>query len=251
MQRRLAAANVEPGTPPVNAWRRLREIEGPTATVIDLYELVATPRGLAPHELPQQERATLARSVMPDVWPGFAQTDASERRGDTIRIVEYDPDWPRQYARWRAVLQSCLGDTALRIEHVGSTAVPCLTAKPIVDIQVSVSDLNDESLYVSQLECAGVQLRSRDDLHRYFRPYPGQPRDVHIHVCATGSEWEREHLLFRDYLRTHEEARQMYATAKREAVATWADDGFAYTDAKSKVILGLLAAAELWSSTIE
>jgi predicted RNase H-like HicB family nuclease len=194
MQRRLAAANVEPGTPPVGAWRRLREIEGPTATVIDLYELVATPRGLAPHELPQQERARLARSVMPDVWPGFAQTDASERRGDTIRIVDYDPDWPRQYERWRAVLQSCLGDTALRIEHVGSTAVPGLAAKPVVDIQVSVSDLNDESLYVSQLECAGVQLRSRDDLHRYFRPYPGQPRDVHIHVCATGSEWEREHL---------------------------------------------------------
>ncbi|MDX6214916.1 MAG: hypothetical protein QOG99_500 [Frankiales bacterium] len=236
------------GATPVDAWRRLREVEGPHATVIDLYELVATPRGLAPHELPHAERIRLARSVMPDVWPGFAQTEASERLGDTIQIVDYDPGWPRQYGKWHAALQSCLGDTATRIEHVGSTSVPGLPAKPIVDIQVSVAELADESRYVPQLEGIGFQLRSRDDVHRYFRPFPSQPRDVHVHLCAAGSEWEREHLLFRDYLRTHDQACKEYSLVKRHAAATWFDDGIAYTDAKSELILTLLDAAKDWSS---
>jgi GrpB-like predicted nucleotidyltransferase (UPF0157 family) len=251
LQQRLTAANVEPGTPAVDAWRRLRDVEGPRTTVIDLYELVATPRGLAPHELTQAERAALARSVMPDVWPGFGVTDDSERGGDTIWIADYDPQWPRRFDGWRDVVRSCLGEVAVRIEHVGSTSVPGLAAKPIVDVQVSVEDLNNEPVYVPPLENGGVQLRSRDDFHRYFRPFPGRPRDVHIHVCAVGSEWEREHLLFRDYLRAHETARDKYASAKRAAAETWADDGIAYTDAKTDVILGLLEAAEHWSATRE
>jgi GrpB-like predicted nucleotidyltransferase (UPF0157 family) len=117
----------------------------------------------------------------------------------------------------------------------------------LAGIQVSVADLVDESRYVPQLERAGVQLRSRDDFHRYFRPFPRQPRDVHVHVCALGSEWERVHLLFRDYLRAHLDARDTYAAAKRQAAATWADDGIAYTDAKTDVILGVMHAAERWS----
>ena len=243
---RLAAAGAEPGVDPVATWRRLREKEGPRATVIDLYELVAGPRGLEPHELPLQERVRLARSAMAVVWPGYAQTSGSERSGDLIKVVDYDPEWPRRYQRWRGVLRSCLDDTALRIEHVGSTSVPGLAAKPIVDIQVSVADVNEESRYVAPLERAGVQLRSRDDLHRYFRPFPGQPRDVHVHVCASGSEWERQHLVFRDYLRAHAEARNAYAVAKRRAAVIWADDGIAYTDAKTDVILTILEEAERW-----
>jgi GrpB-like predicted nucleotidyltransferase (UPF0157 family) len=247
LRQRLIAADVTPGTPAVEAWRRLREVEGSNATVIDLYELVATPRGLAPHELPQAERATLARSVMPEVWPGFGVTDDSERFGDTIRIVDYDPQWPRRFEQWHEVLVSRLGAIAVRIEHVGSTAVPGLAAKPIVDIQISVTDLADESRYVPPLQDAGAQLRSRDDWHRYFRPFPGQPRDVHIHVCAAGSEWEREHLLFRDYLRADKAARDRYAAAKLAAASVWADDGIAYTDAKTTVICELLEAAGRWS----
>jgi GrpB-like predicted nucleotidyltransferase (UPF0157 family) len=91
----------------------------------------------------------------------------------------------------------------------------------------------------------------RDDWHRYFRPFPGHPRDVHIHVCEVGSDWEREHVLFRDYLRADEPARDKYASAKRAAAAVWADDGIAYTDAKTTVILELLDAAGLWSATRE
>jgi GrpB-like predicted nucleotidyltransferase (UPF0157 family) len=243
---RLAAAGADSETDPMEAWRRLREKEGPRATVIDLYELAARPRGLEPHELPRQERLILARSVMPLVWPGFAQTTDSERTGDLIRVVAYDPKWPGQYDEWRETLLFCLGDTARRIEHVGSTSVPGLPAKPIVDIQVSVTDIDDEVRYVPRLEAVGLQLRSRDEMHRYFRPFPGRPRDVHVHVCAEGSQWECEHLIFRDYLRAHPQARATYADAKRAAAAVWADDGIAYTDAKAEVILTILDAAG-WS----
>jgi GrpB-like predicted nucleotidyltransferase (UPF0157 family) len=84
-------------------------------------------------------------------------------------------------------------------KHVGSTSVPGLAAKPVVDIQVSVADLGDEDRYMPPCEAAGLQFRLRDDEHRYFQPPPGQPRDVH--VCQQGGKSERVHLLFRDYLR--------------------------------------------------
>ncbi len=246
---RLAAAGVEAGAAADEAWRRLRSVEGPRATIIDLYALVAGPRGLAAHELPLAERIALSRSVMPDVWPGFEVTADSLRSGELIRIVDYDPGWPVRFDEWRKRLQLLLGETAIRIEHVGSTSVPGLPAKPIIDIQISVHELGDESRYVPQLEGAGVQLRSRDSLHRYFRPFPGQPRHLHVHVCAHGSAWEREHLLFRDYLRTHADARDSYAAAKRDAAAIWADDGWAFTDAKTDAILGILAEAEAWQAS--
>lgn len=240
---RLAAAGVAPGTSPVDAWRRLREVEGQRATVIDLYELTARDRGLGAHQLPLNERVSLARSVMPDVWPGWTTTEGSERSGDLIKVVDYDDAWPARFERWRQLLRSALGEVAVRIEHVRSTSVPGLAAKPIVDVQVSVADLDDEAVSVPPIEGVGLQLRSRDELHRYFRPFRGAPRDIHVHVCHVGSTWEREHLLFRDYLRDHAEARDAYRRAKRAAAARWADDGFAYTDAKTEVILQILAAA--------
>jgi GrpB-like predicted nucleotidyltransferase (UPF0157 family) len=235
-------------TDPIAAWTRLRESKGRRATVIDLYRLVAEPRGLEPHELPREERLALARSVMGIVWPGFEITEGSERH-DPIQVVEYDDSWPERFARWRDRITDALSVAARRIEHVGSTSVPGLSAKPIVDIQVSVRDIADESTYVPALEQqVGVQLRSRDSMHRYFRPFPGRVRDVHVHVCTSGSEWERDHLLFRDYLRSHPNEADRYAQAKRDAVRCWADDGWGYTDAKSEVILDILGVAEVWAT---
>jgi GrpB-like predicted nucleotidyltransferase (UPF0157 family) len=151
------------------------------------------------------------------IWPGFVRTEGSERQDLSVEVVAYDRSWPGRYERWRDLLDGQLTDTALRMEHVGSTAVPGPPAKPTIDIQISVADLDDESWYVAQIEQAGVQLRSRDALHRFFRPFAGQPRDVHVHVCQAGSDWEREHLLFRDYLRSHAGARDAYARVKWEA----------------------------------
>jgi GrpB-like predicted nucleotidyltransferase (UPF0157 family) len=246
---RLAAAQVEPSAEPLAAWRQLREAEGPRTTIIDLYELAARRRGLAGHELPRAERVELAASVMAIIWPGFARTESSERGDIHVELVAYDPSWPARYERWRDRLLRQLGNAALRIEHVGSTAVPGLAAKPTIDIQVSVADLDDESRYVPQIEHAGVQLRTRDALRRFFRPFAGQPREVHVHVCQAGSEWEREHLLFRDYLRSHDDARDAYARVKQEAAQVWSDDRIAYTEAKTAIILDLLDAAEIWAGT--
>ena len=105
--------------------------------------------------------------------------------------------------------------------------------------------------YVLQLERLGVQLRSRDDVHRFFRPFPERRRDVHVHVCRVNSLWEREHLLFRDYLRVNRAASEAYVKAKLEASRVWSDDRWAYTDAKSEVILKLLDEAEHWALQID
>jgi GrpB-like predicted nucleotidyltransferase (UPF0157 family) len=91
-------------------------------------------------------------------------------------------------------------------------------------------------------------LRFRDDEHRYFQPPPGRPRDVHLHVCQQGGDWERQHLLFRDYLRSSGDARETYAAAKREAARLWTDQAAAYTEAKSDVILGILDRAQAWAA---
>lgn len=234
---------------PIDRWRQLRESKGRRATIIDLYGLVAASRGIEAHELPVAERLALARAVMPIVWPGFSVTDGSERQ-DALEVVAYESTWPSRFEVWRQRIATRLGAAARRIEHVGSTSVPGLAAKPIIDLQISVTALEDESLYVEALERAGLQLRSRDDLHRYFRPFAGRPREVHVHVCASGSSWEREHLLFRDYLREHPRARDSYGEAKWAAVRLWSDDGWAYTDAKSDVVLDILEQAEEWATEV-
>jgi GrpB-like predicted nucleotidyltransferase (UPF0157 family) len=246
----LTALGVRPGEydDPFEVWRRLRAAHGNRASVIDLYVLVADRRGLAAHELPLAERQELASQALPVMFPGFeiAETTASTR-GDPIEVVSYDEQWPIRFEAWRRRLVEALGPVAKRIDHIGSTAVRGLPGKPTVDIQVSVEDVDDEAAYVSEIEALGIQLRSRDDEHRYFRPFPGRPRDVHVHVCPAGSEWERRHLLFRDYLRASPTAREGYAKAKTEAAQRWHDDRVAYTEAKGGQILDILTDAERWA----
>jgi GrpB-like predicted nucleotidyltransferase (UPF0157 family) len=247
---RLRAAGVDPGVDPRRAWLRLRDAEGHRATIIDLYELVAQQRGLSAEQLPREERAELASWALPTIWPGFARTHGSERSDLELTLVPYDHDWPRRFESWRSRVAAALGAAAVRIEHVGSTAVPGLPAKPTVDVQISVSDPEAEPRYVPQVESVGLVLRSRDQLHRFFRPPAGQPREVHVHVCRAGSDWERDHLLFRDYLRANPEGRAAYSAAKLAAAARWADDRIGYTEAKTDVILDLLDQAETWARGI-
>jgi len=226
---RLAAAGVSDRAEPWDAWLQLRAAEGNRATVIDLYELVAASQDLAAHELPAATRLSLARQAMAQTWPGFAVTEGSERPRVPLVVTGYDPAWPQTYERWRQRVAAALGRTAIRIEHVGSTSVPGLAAKPIVDIQVSVADLGGEPRYVPPLQAIGL------------------PYEVHVHVCAAGGQWEHDHLLFRDYLRAHPAACLRYAEAKRAAARRWSDDGWAYTDAKTGVILDVLKQAEDWA----
>jgi GrpB-like predicted nucleotidyltransferase (UPF0157 family) len=168
-------------------------------------------------------------------------------RNDPVDIVAYRDKWPRMFKQMRARLASALGETAIRIDHVGSTAVPGLAAKPVIDIQVSVPDAEDEDAYRDAIERCGFALRYRELGHRYFRPPPGLPRDFQVHVCTIGSKWERDHLLFRDFLRTHAEAARQYESVKSDVAGHHRTDRIAYTDAKGPLIAELLAIAEVWA----
>lgn len=183
----------------------------------------------------------------PLMYPGFELTPNSERGPEPIEIVPYDPAWPRRYEEWRAKLAAALGPVARRIVHYGSTSVPGLPAKPVIDIHIGVDDMTREELYVPPIEALGVQLRNRDGDQRFFRPFAGRPRDVHIHVSNVDSAWARKDLLFAEYLRHDAAARDEYLRGKELAAARWADDRVAYTEAKTAVIRPILARAEQWA----
>ena len=228
-------------------WRRLEAAKGAEASIIALYELVAASRGTRAEKLSPGERQQLALRALHAADPTFHITAGSERADDPIELAPYDPRWAEMFAGWKRSLRGGLGETAVLIEHVGSTAVPGLAAKPVIDVQVSVIRPQDEDAYVPVIEALGVQLRNSDAEHHFFRPPEGRPRDVHVHVCATGSPWERRHLLFRDYLRADTWARDAYLAVKVEAVGRWSDDRVAYTEAKGGVIRRLTSDAEAWA----
>lgn len=150
-----------------------------------------------------------------------------------ILIVDYDPLWSERFETERDRIEVALGERAVRIDHIGSTSVPGLAAKPVIDIDVSVSDPDDEAAFVPDLESAGYVLRVREPQHRMLRT---PELDVHVHVCASGSEWERRHLLFRDWLRTHPDDRQYYETVKRSLAGRVWNDTNHYAEAKTEVI---------------
>ena len=171
-------------------------------------------------------------------------------RADPIEIVAYDHSWPGRFEMMRARLAAALGPTARRIDHVGSTAVTGLAAKPIIDVQVSVPDVEDEGAFRAPIEALGFVLRFVEPGHRYFRPPPGLPRLWQVHVCSLGSRWERDHLLFRDYLRAHPRRAADYAALKRRLVGEFRHQRIAYTDAKAPFIEETLALAEAWAAEV-
>ncbi len=233
---------------PAAAWRRLHDRYGVRATLLDRYALEAAARGVAVHELPAEVKERLTLEVLGAHAPGFEVVGGSERhRRDPIEVVAYDPAWPARYEAWRDQLAGELGATALRVDHVGSTAVPGLAAKPIIDVQVSVRDVEDEATYVPAIERAGVAFRSREVGHRYFRPSGDRPRDVQVHVCRAGSDWERLHLLFRDFLRAQAPTRYAYGRLKLELAERYRDDRIAYNEAKTAFILDALEEARAWA----
>lgn len=164
-----------------------------------------------------------------------------ERRG--IRIHDYDPGWPVIFARHASIIAHAVGNAALRIEHVGSTSVPGLAAKPIVDILLAVEDSSDESVYLAKLEAAGYQLRVREPAFHEHRMFRTPQLDVHVHVFSRDSKEAARMLRFRDRLRMSAGDRRLYETTKRRLAAQDWPDMNAYADAKSRVIEGVLSAA--------
>ena len=163
----------------------------------------------------------------------------------TIVLVPYDDAWPHAFERERRRIASALGEVAIRIDHIGSTSIPGLVAKPIIDIDVSVADPDDEAGYLPALESAGYRLRVREPGHRMVRT---ANRDVHVHICRSGSDWERRHLLFRDWLRHDARDRQAYAVLKQSLAQRDWQDMNAYASAKGPLIEQITARAEKWAA---
>jgi GrpB-like predicted nucleotidyltransferase (UPF0157 family) len=155
-----------------------------------------------------------------------------------VTLVEYDPGWPARYADLAAAIRSALGCAALRVEHVGSTSVPGLVAKPIIDVVLAVDDSAREDAYVPALEALGYRLRIREPdwyEHRLLR-LP----DVNLHVFSAGSPEIERMLAFRDRLRAEPAERARYEAVKRELAARRWRHVQDYADAKTHVVEGIL-----------
>ena len=158
-----------------------------------------------------------------------------------IRIVDYDPAWVEKFRQHAARIRTALGPAALQVEHIGSTSVPGLPAKPIIDIVLEVRSSADESAYLPALEAAGYQLRVRDPADNEHRMLRTRARDVHVHVYSSGC-FEVERLLaFRDRLRETASERELYTRTKRELAARDWRHMNAYADAKAEVIKGIIS----------
>jgi GrpB-like predicted nucleotidyltransferase (UPF0157 family) len=160
---------------------------------------------------------------------------------EPVELHPSSPDWVPVADRWASAIQRVLAALAPRVEHIGSTAVPGLPAKPVVDLQVSVPDVDDEQSYRPGLQTLELELHAREPGHRFFRPPAGRPRTVHVHVCTRGSRWERDHLDFRDQLRARPEVAAAYAELKQQLAATVGHDRAAYTEGKSAFIRSALS----------
>lgn len=162
------------------------------------------------------------------------------REPGTVEIAAYDPGWRTRFEDERRSIAAALGPLARRIEHIGSTSVPDLAAKPIIDVLVEVDDPGREEDYVEPMKTAGFELRVREPRHRMFRP---PTRDVHVHVWPTGCSESTDYLTLRDWLRTHAEDRRLYESTKRAlALEQWRDMNY-YAEAKSPVIAEIMARA--------
>jgi GrpB-like predicted nucleotidyltransferase (UPF0157 family) len=160
-----------------------------------------------------------------------------------IVLVEYDPGWPALYQREERRIRAILGDRVRRIDHFGSTSVPGLAAKPIIDISLAVPDSSDEPSYLPDLEAAGYVLRIREPDWHEHRLFKGPDTDINLHVFTVGSPEIDKQLRFRDHLRAHPEDRDLYLRTKRELAARRWQYTQHYADAKTQVIVDILARA--------
>jgi GrpB-like predicted nucleotidyltransferase (UPF0157 family) len=155
-----------------------------------------------------------------------------------LKLHDYDERWPKIYDDHRRRIRAALA--AADVEHIGSTSVPGLAAKPIVDMVVAVDDITAEEDYLDALVAAGYVLRVREPGHRLVRT---SARDVHVHIYERGDAAIDEYLLLRDHLREDADDRELYENTKRELLTSSWEDMNAYSDAKTGVIREIMARA--------
>lgn len=172
------------------------------------------------------------------------------REAGPIRIVDYDERWPGMYEAEKARIIGAIGNWLVAIEHVGSTSVPGLAAKPTIDIMPGLRSLSDAAHIIGPLEALGYEYvpEFEGDLpeRRYFRR--GSPHTHHVHAVEMTSDFWRRHLAFRDYLRAHPDACEEYATLKRQLAEKHQTDSGGYTSAKTEFIRSVEEKAALATS---
>jgi GrpB-like predicted nucleotidyltransferase (UPF0157 family) len=164
-----------------------------------------------------------------------------------VEIVDYDSNWPEQFARIAARLREVLGPTILSLEHVGSTAVPSLAAKPVIDVNMVVRDSSREDAYAPALEAADYTLTVREPNWFEHRMFEGQGPRTNLHVFSLGCPEVERMRLFRDWLRYSQADRELYAKIKRQlSLRDWGrvQD---YADAKQDVVGEIMARAKVWA----
>jgi GrpB-like predicted nucleotidyltransferase (UPF0157 family) len=166
-----------------------------------------------------------------------------QRLDGPVELVEYDPAWPGLFERDAARIRATLGSLVVRLEHVGSTSVPGLAAKPRIDIVLEVPDSGDEQAYAPPLERAGYVLRVREAEWYEHRVFKGPDTDVNLHVFTAACAEVERMLLFRDWLRANDRDRRLYEGVKRELAARHWQYVQHYADAKSVVVEEILARA--------
>jgi GrpB-like predicted nucleotidyltransferase (UPF0157 family) len=163
-----------------------------------------------------------------------------ETEQPTIVIADYNPEWPERFRQEEVRIRAALGEAALSVEHIGSTSVPGLAAKPIVDILLVVENSGEEATFLPALEGAGYVLRVREPDFYEHRMFRTPEKDVHVHVFSAGSPEIERYLLLRDRLRQNEGDRALYAQTKRElAKQDWTSMEH-YAEAKTDVVEGII-----------
>ena len=153
-----------------------------------------------------------------------------------ITVVPYDPSWPSRYEALALLVRSALGDRVLALDHVGSTSVAGLAAKPVIDADLTVADSADEESYVPDLERAGLVLRVREPDWEQHRMLTVPDRSLNLHVFSAGAAEPHRHLLFRDWLRGHAEDRELYAAHKAALAQRGFTDAMDYNNHKAALV---------------
>jgi GrpB-like predicted nucleotidyltransferase (UPF0157 family) len=196
------------------------------------------------HAAPGESSSSVSEEVLRRVTIG-----EPARLDGPVVLADYSPQWPTLYQREAQRIRRALGAGAVVVEHVGSTAVPGLAAKPIIDIDVAVPDSADEPAYVPALEAAGYVLRIREPDWHQHRLLKGTDPAVNLHVFTAGCDEIERMLLFRDWLRAGAADRELYARAKRRLAAHRWDYVQDYADAKTHVIEEIMARARAAAHT--
>lgn len=170
---------------------------------------------------------------------------------DEIILEKYSAEWPILFDSTAKRIRKALGEVAVRIDHIGSTSIKGLAAKPIIDIQISVESLNPLEPFQIPLEKLGYIYRSDNPemTKRYFREKPGDRR-IHIHVRKLGSWHQQFPLLFRDYLRNHSFEVKLYENEKYRLAEIYKNNRTAYVEGKNKVFWEIIFRADRWAGKI-